>query len=258
MQIKLRFTLFIILLSSIAFAFTENNMPGRKGAHSRRTWSKAFIGVSAGASIPTADFAKADTIQGSGFAKIGMSFNLTAGIKLMPYLGIMATVGAAVSPFDASAFGNLQSTPGITLTYSANSYFIGQYMAGPFLYYSDGEKFDVILRTVGGLASVKFPIISANSSSSSYTQASTIETPSALSFGYDLGLGVNFKIANHIGLLVNADYFGTKVTYKDQKTTTDIDFFLSNIKTNSTSVDSNTYGQVIGLLQITAGVSINF
>lgn len=258
MQNKIRCTLFVVLFSSAIFAITENNKPGKRGSHSRRNWSNGFIGLSVGAGIPMADFALKDTIQGSGFAKTGITFNLSAGIKFMPYLGAMLTVGGTYSPFDAAAFGNIQSTPGSTPSYSAKPYYIGQYMAGPFMFFTDGESFDVTVRAIGGLAMVTFPIISANSSTSSYNQVSTIETPTALSFGFAVGAGINFKLAKRIGLLVNADYFGTKVNYRNQKTSSDIDFFLSNIKTNSTSVDETTYGQIIGIFQVTAGVSLNF
>jgi hypothetical protein len=260
MKSKVLFTLLISLFAATIYADTHIDLfakPGRKGAHSRRTWSTAFVGLSGGAGIPMSDYAKADTILGAGYAKIGVHFNLTAGVKFMPYLGAMLMAGGTFNGFNTTAYAK-QDTQKYAPTYTSKPYYLGQYMVGPFLYFTDGESYDVTVRALGGLAMVTFPLLTATSSSPGWTQVKTIEKPSAKSFGYCVGVGVNFKVGSRIGILVNADYYGTKVSYTNEKTSSNVDFFLTGIKASSTAIDTQKVSQVIGVLNVSAGVSLNF
>ncbi|MCC6690437.1 MAG: outer membrane beta-barrel protein [Bacteroidia bacterium] len=248
---------FTISLSYADFYLDILKKPGRGGRHSQRNWSTAFVGISVGAGVPLSSYVKADTIEGAGYAKIGVHFNLSAGVKLMPYIGVMALAGGTINGFNTSAYAK-QDTSKYAPSYSAKPYYLGQYLAGPFVYFTDGETYDITIKTLAGLTMVTFPLITATSSSPGWNQVQTKERPNSKSFGYCVGVGVNFRLTDRIGMMVNLDYFGTNVKYSNEKTTTNVDFFLTGIKASSTSNNPKTNTQSIGILNVSAGVALLF
>lgn len=260
MRMKFLHTWLIIFLST-SFVCAEIGPKGRRG-FSHKPISKGFVGLSIGAGLPLNDYGKAegnplnynlsstDSIQGFGFAKIGVSFNLTAGYKFLPFLGGMVMGSGTINGFNVDA---IQDTTHPIL--KSTSYFIGKGLVGPFLYFSSG-KVDLSFRALAGLAYVKYPTITRTSSGKGYSSVSTFETPSATGFGYNIGASLNFILSDHVGFLINADYFGTKLNYKDVKSSTNIVF--SGITTSSESTDHRAYPQSIGLFHFTVGLALLF
>ncbi|MBL7891029.1 MAG: outer membrane beta-barrel protein [Bacteroidia bacterium] len=254
MKTKILLTLLTVFLAA---SIVNAEPPGRRGSHSHRKWSNGFIGVSVGGGMPMSDYGKSDTIEGSGYAKIGIHFNGTIGYKVMPFLGVMAMAGGTLNGFNADAYGKqFLDTASIKTSWSSKSYLIGNYLAGAFVYFSDGQSYDIMVRILAGLATVKFPIITSESSSSGWTQEKNIEVPSARGLGYDVGVGINYKLAGKIGLLVNVDYLGTVVKYADRTESTEVKF-VNGIVANSTYLDTKKYAQPVGLINFTVGVAIN-
>ena len=245
--------------------FVTKKLPGKRGAHSHRTWSNGFIGLSVGGGFPMSDYGKADTIVGAGYAKIGINFNITGGVKLMPYVGIIAMAGGTFNGInvkvlnDQSASDTTGKASGIKPpTYSAKAYLITKYMAGGFLYFTDGESYDISIRILAGVAMVKFPIVTATQSSPSWTQDKTVEIPTSTGLGYDVGAGLNYKLAGRLSLLFNIDYFGTNVKYGKKTESTQVKFTNSPIVANSTYIDTKTYTQSVSLITVSMGVAFNF
>ncbi len=244
--------------------FINTKLPGKRGAHSHRSWSNAYLGISVGGGFPMSDYGKADTVDGAGYAKIGVSFNGTGSIKIMPFLGAIAMVSGTLNGYDAKKFGELTNDTlgkylGIAApTYSAKPYYIGKYLIGGFVYFTDGENFDISVRILAGLATVKFPFVTGTSSSPSWTQEKTYEIPNSKNIGYDVGVGINYKLAGRLGLLFNIDYFGTNVKYSDITESTQVKFTTSPIIANSTYIDTRSYVRSISLVNVSAGISLNF
>ncbi len=234
--------------------------PGRRGA-THRSWSNAFVGASIGFGMPMSSFAKTDTTDAAGYAKPGIHLNISGGLKLMPYFGLMAMIGGSLNGFNVDKYSNhiILDSSASNPVYSAKPYYLTQFLFGPFIYFSDGQKYNLMIKAMVGLGTVKFPVIEQSITTPTTSQTTTVETPSSKGFTYVVGAGLNYKLTDRIGILVGLDYYGYTITYVDRKTTTEAVFQTNPVITaSSLYVDHKKYKQPVGLLNFTAGVSLNF
>src|ERR1700677_1516684 len=129
------------------------------GANSANAQSKLSFGLNVGAGIPMGAYAKHDStalpVAGStmnagkgndttklnGFAKTGFSFNVYGQYMLAGPIGVKLMIGGTMNSYDVatlnSDFANLQSkyygTSTGSPTFTASSYYVGQYFIGPCL-----------------------------------------------------------------------------------------------------------------------------
>ncbi len=145
---------------------------------------KGFIGLSLGVSIPVGDFAdKAD-----GLAKTGIQLNLiNFGYLFSENFGITATWFGAANPIDADG-------------YDPWSY--GGIMAGPLLSFPLSQKVEWDFRPMIGYSVTTLPDIGYG-----------IEQAS--SFALNIGTVIRVNVGTKVSLLLSADYFSTKPTFKD-------------------------------------------
>jgi len=241
----------VILALIFSIVFTANADPKKGHGRGRGRDPKLFVAISAGVGLPLGNFAKADTAKGSGFASLGAHLNLTAGYKFIPNVGVMIMVGETFNSFNAQGFLDKYAMTGVTTTITGTSYYTGQYLAGP-IFCLPTDKVDINARILVGAISLTFPVITEQATDGGFTSQGVINTPSAMGFAYDAGVGAKIKLSSMIGIMVNADYFGSSVSYTNQTTVSSGSF------AGGTNVDTKTYTQSVGLINITAGFSLSF
>lgn len=257
MRIKLLLTFSLLLVFRVLCYGTG---PGRRGV-THRSWSNTFVGASIGLGTPVSSFAKTDTTDAAGYAKPGIHLNICGGVKLMPYFGLMAMVGGSLNGFNVDKYSNhiILDSSASNPTYTAKPYILSQFLFGPFIYFSDGQNYNLMLKAMVGLGTVKFPVIEQSITTPTTSQTTTVETPSSKGFTYVVGAGLNYKLTDRIGILVGLDYYGSTITYVDRKTTTEAVFQTNPVITaSSLYVDPKKYKLSVGLLNLTAGVTLNF
>lgn len=228
--------------------------------------SKLTIGISVGAAIPLSDYAKHDTTHGysvggargydstsrAGYAQTGFHFDVTAGYLIGGPVGAMVMIGGNMNSFDATDFeseNNIKSPA----TFSSTSYYLGQYLVGPYLSLPAGDKLRVNIRALVGLMTCNTTTMTYNNGQSGALAANgTYSGNGGSGFGYDFGLGIKFNFNDKMGLLVNLDYAGSSIAYTGYVEST-TDTFGSSTYTNTTLKST----MAVGLFTASIGIAFN-
>lgn len=183
--------------------------------------ARNFIGFTAGASIPTGDFAKSETGEfgnwnnTAGFAKTGFSVGLEGAYYFLPKIGLGGTLyysdHGGFSSSDAAklgasytdAFGVDESTVSTTGRYRSLNVMIGPYFSFPM------NKFTIDLRLMGGLlksfSTPEMTVQLEDNTDSKFTQKSS----TASAFGWQVGGGFRYSLTDRLGLTLRVDYFAS-------------------------------------------------
>jgi hypothetical protein len=218
---------------------------------------KMVIGVSIGAAIPmgaygskntdtTASVQNDSTHVQNGYAKTGFHFDLTAGYLFNSSVGAMVFIGGNMNSWDATTYMSVNRTPSGE-TYTATSYYLGQYMVGPFVQFGQGQmKFTG--RLLLGLVTANRPTIT-----DTYTGGSSTQSGSGASgFGWQLAAGIQYNFNDNMGLTVNIGYTGATVNYTGYNASGTSGSFTYNV-TNTTLKQSMS----VGLLTASVGLAFN-
>ena len=175
----------------------------------------------------------------------GFHFDVSAGYQIAGPVGAMVLIGGNMNSFDATTYKSVYSVPS-SESFSATSYYSGQYLVGPFLSFG-GDNFKFNIRVLVGLITCSTPTTTASAGS-----FSDVESGDAGSgFGYQFGAGIKYNFSSSLGLLVNVDYAGATITYTgytDDQT----------LGSTSTTHTNTTLKQTMGYNNITASVGIAF
>lgn len=173
---------------------------------------KGFIGIAAGPSIPTSNFAdKSSTNPKAGFATNGFVLDLaTFCHKITNNFGICANWFGEVCKQDNT--NNPNGDISANWTFAAIN-------AGPSISVNAGKIVEFDLRPMVGLADAIYDQPGASVNNISYA------------FSYDLGGTLRINPLKKITIIVNADYFSVNPKFKDagfqqQITTLGISFGL--------------------------------
>src|ERR1051326_7948596 len=188
------FTLSLVMIASTAFA--GSGKAKQKGSSD----SKMMFNVAVGAGIPLGNFGKKDTLASSdtthmtGWAKPGFHFHLGFGYKFTDNVGAMVQIGGNMNGFDAAAYKakvDPNNTSGYTV--SGTSYYVGQYLVGPFFHFPAGDKIGINLRALFGLMTMKYSELTQSFTFMNQTSTDTYKIASACSFGYNIGPGLDYN-----------------------------------------------------------------
>ena len=223
--------------------------------------SKLTIGISVGASLPMGAYGSKNTDTASstrndsthiqnGYASTGFHFDVTAAYMFADNIGGEVMIGGNMNSFDVASFktnNNIKSPS----TFTANNYYIGQYLVGPVL--SFGDKLKINIRVLVGLVTANATVETETNGQSGASEFSyTYTGNSASAFGYNVGAGIKYNFNDKMGLLVNVDYLGSTLTYTG--------YSESQTYFGSTSSHTNTtlkQTMALGMVNATVGLAFN-
>jgi hypothetical protein len=251
----------VILLAISIFTLSAvkagNNFGRQQGTSDNKKFSFSF---NAGVGIPTAGFAKKDSVgrndttHAVGFAKPGFHFEVGVSFRFLKNFGIAASIGGSICRFDAAGYASAYgiSTSNYNVS-SAGSHYIGQYLIGPYFYIPASDNFSIEIKTMVGIVSAQYPDVSILSIMPNNYSGQTYKFAHASGFGYGLSVGGKVKLDNMIGLTFMVSYVGSAVKYDGQ---------VYSISTPSgytyTGFSFATRDMQLGIVALTGGLCISF
>lgn len=221
MKKKIIFSICFLAVSAFTFAQNDNS-------------KKISLSVNVGAAMPLGAWGskKTDTTQAvandsthieNGYAKTGFHFDITAGYLFTNNVGGMILIGGNMNKVDVSTYesvNNIKSPDKVTY----KSYYVGEYLIGPFLAIPAGDKLKINIRVMGGLVTANTPAeTDSYSTSDNYGTISVTDKATGKSgsgFGYQAAAGVQYNLNDNLGLNLNLGYTGSSVAYKKGMTET--------------------------------------
>ncbi len=248
----------ILLALAVLSLFSSKGFAQSKGDDKKFT-----LGVSIGAAIPLAAYgSKAtdttssvrqdSTHRQNGYASAGFHFDVTAGYRFTNNIGAMILIGGNMNSFDATTYATVNDIKSPT-TFTSASYYVGQYLIGPFVSFPCGDKLRVDIRVLVGLVMANTPTETETTTFSGQTATDVFSGDGGSGFGYQFGAGIKYSFSSAIGLLVNVDYAGSTLSYTgytDNQTSPFGSFTYKNTTLKST--------MSLGIITTTVGIGFSF
>ncbi len=163
---------------------------------------KAFIGIGAGAGIPTGAFAATnDTYNKSGYANTGFCINLTSYYTLNNWFGLCATASFATNGMNGDQFVKQMYALSSSSRNSRIDKFSqnGCLLAGGYVKKTD---FPVYAKAQIGYGFMRTAEITIYNQSGSVT---LLQSDATFCFVYSIGAGALFRLSSRWGLTIGAD-----------------------------------------------------
>lgn len=179
---------------------------------------RQYVGLSIGPSFPTGDFAKTELNDStSGWAKTGVSFQVTYAYRFTHNIGITAIVSYSGNGFDITSYKNALEAAHPDTMFSVEaglSWSSGGIMVGPYLRFplSDNLSWDV--RGLVGFYGTNSPrlTIRATTADGEKLPDYFVQRASAFAFAYQIGTGFKIKFSKYY-LLLFGDYVSTSMQF---------------------------------------------
>ncbi|HXB11052.1 MAG TPA: outer membrane beta-barrel protein [Bacteroidia bacterium] len=248
----------------ILLALTVCCLIGSKGfAQNKSDDKKLTFGVSIGAAIPLSAYGSknTDTTQAAhndsthrenGYASSGFHFDVTAGYRFTNNIGAMILIGGNMNSFDATTYSTVNDVKS-PATYTSTSYYVGQYLIGPFVSFPAGDKLRIDIRVLVGLMMANTPTGTTTETIGSQTATGVYSGNGGSGFGYQFGAGIRYNFTDMIGLLVNVDYAGSTLSYTGYSYKQTSPYF--NYTVTNTTLKAT---MALGLITTAVGVSFSF
>lgn len=246
--------------------------------------NKNYVGFSIGPSIPIGNYGSKDMKNNlAGFAKIGLSVNLSYGHKLGKHVGISAMLLGQLNPLNKKAleneFSQAKISNGVWFSSSTTdpppsppSYTIypnwkfdkDSWKMGSFLLGADGEfpshsrNLFLMAKAMMGVIYVSSPEISGSSTTDTATANVKQSSVSAFGISYLLRGGIKYMVNRKISILFSVDHFSTNnIKFKDIKATFNsvkyVDGYPSSTTQSSTTADGK---QKINAINVNVGIQL--
>lgn len=168
---------------------------------------KGYFGVSAGISIPVADYASEDVEDSNaGYAKSGFNGFISANLNIKDFVGFAGLIGYSRHPYNEKAYQDFysQQHPDQQYKFSAGPYGMLNVLAGAFVSIPQGNL-DVNLKGYIGFSVATMPGTHSDLTGNPQVVLETIEKNST---GLTYGGGVNlmFYTNKNFAILVDAIY----------------------------------------------------
>ena len=230
---KTKLTLIFVLLIIFGAGFSQR--------------PKAYFGISAGLSSPQGDFASTDFDSiGAGFALNGFNLNLMYANRITYNFGITGSMLFNANSFDGEAFKKevAADTLDIPLTVVPKNWGGFGMLGGPFIYFPLGTHFNIDIRTLIGFYTVYSPevVVTGQKPNGENFQLRLLKY-NGIGFCYDFGTTLRMKFGNASYLMLNADYFSSRPSFKDVK-------WLDN----NGEIEYLTVKRDISLINLTVGI----
>jgi hypothetical protein len=214
---------------------------------------QAFLGVSAGASIPYGDFSSGDfENNGAGYAKTGFSLSTSYDHRITYNFGVSGLLIVHSNPWDEDDLidgieaDSLDFADKLSVATSNWSSF--GILVGPFLYVPLGEDFNFDIKATIGMYNIFAPeIVISGTQSNGENFSLRFLKYSGIGFAWNLGTTIRYKITNNRYIVLSGNYLSSTITFND------IERFNENGIITKESFDQN-----FTTLNITAGVGFAF
>ena len=212
---------------------------------------KITLSVNGGAALPMGGFGKGDYYDASsGFAGTGGHFNVTAGYSLGKHWGVQVLAGYSKFAFKGAqslsdGYKEDSGTDSTTL-YRKGTNHSWSFLIGPTYKIDAGRKFSITARALGGYVNTHlagFQIFYEDYLDNAMSQREA----SGGAFGWQAGLGLQYKLTARLAVQINADYFASKPN---------IDISYDNFVVNS-GRRLTRYNETIGGINTTAGLALS-
>lgn len=250
MKKKIMFSICFLAVSVFTFA--------QRGGNAK----KMSLSVNVGAAMPMGAWGskKTDTTQSvatdsthiqNGYASTGFHFDITAGYLFSGNVGGMVLIGGNMNKFDASTYKSVNGFSGSEVSITAKSYYLGEYLVGPFFAIPAGDKIKINIRALVGLVTANTPTITESETVFGQTVSFTISGKPGSGFGYQAAAGLQYNMSDNLGLKLDLAYTGSTIAYK------------KGITESSASGSQSMYTSLkrtmsVGLFTVSAGVAIGF
>ena len=215
-----------------------------------------FIEISGGIAMPIGNFASSDFDKNSsGFAQTGSHFAASGAWYLTSNFGMGGMFSTSSFGVDQTSIakGYLEAFDCDSATASAGNYSSTSFLVGPYFALPLGNL-TIEARVLGGITTTSSPAIIAQAinkpdatdpiSISTFAQSSG----TASAFGFDAGLGLRYKLLNHLGISLRGDFFSSKPNIT-----------LNNYgHQNNTGREISSYNQPISGISATLGIGYLF
>ncbi len=226
----------ILLLFILTSTFVSNCFSQDKG----------YIAFSFGSSTPIGDFASKDpNNDAAGYAKSGLSLDISMGIKFGKHLGMSALFRGQANSTETQAIADqiTKQNPGISGTVESNAWSIGGYMIGGYGSFPISEKVSFDTKVMFGFLTATSPEILLNLNGPGGTAWIKQHSSSSSTFAYLVSAGFKYDVGNRVCLLANFDYLGANPEFNNVETTT------SNNGSSKTS-----FSQSFGTINLGIGI----
>jgi len=140
--------------------------------------------------------------------------------------------------------------------FTSGSYFVGQYLIGPYISFPLGsDKLQLEGKVLVGLVDAAYPTLTGSLNGGGYSYSQTITMKGGSDFGYRVGVGLKYMIADIIGLHFGVGYTGSNVTYSSATQSQSETY--AGTTTCSTYTDPVSKTMSLSLIQVTIGVSVD-
>lgn len=229
---------------------------------------KIFFGYNYGQSFPKGSLAKAtqstlpksgligqDTNKLNGYALQGTHFDIYAGYKFIPQLGIMLSVYEDQNPYDINTLYSQYVSffpPNTVAVSTGDNYYTIQYLIGPYINIHLYKKLGIELKLLAGPTTSNYPSIVYFGLVKDLLY--TIQGGSGL--GYNIGGGIRYTVVNAgifgLQLHLNVNYAGSNITFPY--------YSITSYTPTNVYIASSTYNipktMSLNMLQATLGISI--
>lgn len=238
------------------------------GENSANAQSKLSFGVNVGCTVPSGDYSSTDaskspvigskitdTTHASGYATGGFHFNVYATYMFSPIVGGMISIGGSMNGYNIATLNTnvIAANNSAPIVASASgSYFVGEYLIGPYIYIPTPGKIKVEFHALVGLTSMNYPNITYTETAFGFSVTDAIVVKSSSGFGYNIGAGLEYKLNDKIGIHLDVAYGGTTASYPSSTSTETETGFTPQTQTHNTAVTMS-----VGMIQPTVGISVH-
>lgn len=237
---------------------------------------KYSIAVSFGYSLP--DLGYADSIitnndqNISGFAKKGISLNLSFSYKITKHMDIMCLLGENINSIDkmllVSAINkNIHGgmIGGFTTNdiRASNPHYISQYLIGPYFSTHLANNLLIELSPSVGLMTSIYPKITIDQSNIAYNYVEASQYNYGKGFALRLSIGLKYMLNKHIGVIISSSYSGSNLYYHSLVTYVKYSPAPPLISQNNNpytyySIYHDSINMIVGTFNITGGLVFSF
>ena len=214
---------------------------------------QAFLGISAGASVPLGDFSSGNYQKtGDGFAKTGFSFKTAYDHRITYNFGISGLLLVHSNPWDDDSLLEGINTDSLEiidqLSVATSNWSSFGILIGPFLYVPINESFNFDIKATFGLYNAYAPeIVVSGTRQNGENFSLRFLKYNGIGFAWNIGSTFRYKISRSRYIILGGDYLSSTISFENiERFNEDGVISKESFKQNFTTIN------------ITAGVGFTF
>lgn len=214
---------------------------------------RAFLGISAGVSIPSGDFSSGDyENNGAGYAKTGFSLKTSYDHRISYNFGISGLLLVHSNPWDEDELIDGIEADSLDiidkLSVATSNWSSFGILVGPSLYIPINEHLNFDIKATIGMYNAYAPeIVISGTRSNGENFTLRLLKYNGIGFAWNIGATVRYKITKSRYIIIGGDYLSSTINFKD------IDRFNEN-----GIITTESFDQSFKTLNISAGIGLAF